>query len=482
MMRFPKGFTLLSLIVGIATGAVLLLTIVQLSSLSRVNFLKNQNTIQMYVDARGAIERLRRYVPMAGVGIEQPSSAQHASSSSAASLMQYSASPSYTPTLSPGGPAVLQDWVYVGMCTGITIGTTPSYAYTTSPSNPSQPLWCANQVSTHAPSANFMALLKGNCYYGTNPGWPIALTSLYSKGLCCANPNNNGTSSCGNPTYPVYSCGASNGSNAWAASVYQKLVKHVTATTAPANGNSGGDQITVYFANRGPANMSSYDGTTIVADTNTPPTTLNSYSFIVNNTSGILQMTQTINGVSATYTVANNVEYMAVLAGESDRIDSNNATFKTASQPMQLPEMNRYVRFNAANLYPYRITAVRIALVVRSNDNVLASAPGTPATLTLMTGSNGTPITYTPPSVDRRLRKVFVTTIYLHAYALPEFRMNCTPLPTSSSSSPAQLQTGGIPFTTITNPVTGMDQCCGGTCTSYPNYNACETQRMTNGC
>jgi hypothetical protein len=103
-----------------------------------------------------------------------------------------------------------------------------------------------------------------------------------------------------------------------------------------------------------------------------------------------------------------------------------------------------------------------------------------------MMGSNNVPITYTPPA-DRKMRKVFVTTIYLNSYALPEFRMNCVP----GTAGGYQLQTSGISFTQTA--ATANDLCCvtGGApalCTNttlttvFPTFNACEAKRMTGGC
>jgi len=481
-MRLHKGFSLLSLIVGIASSSLLLLTVGQLSSISRVNFSRNESTLQLYVDGRNAIQILRQYVPMAGVGIQQPTS-------TAAPNIQYTVLGAGigTAPLPGGGAAVLKDWVYVGMRTISNSPAPPSYTYTVSAT--SQPTWCSSQANLlkSTPSAtpatitnNFMGLQGAQCYYGSNPSWGSVAASTYLNGLCCANPSN-----ATNCAAPVYSCGASNGASLWAGSVYQKLVPHLDVPTIGAA--IGGDTLRVYFANRGPQSMKSYDNTTIPADasagppTNSPPLTLYNYTFqiVKNGTAYTLQMTDA--GSGKVYNVVNNVEYMAVLVGESDRILSKDVA-GDGTQTMQLPEMNRYVRFNAANLYPYRITAVRIALVVQSNDNVLATAAA--PTLTLMTGSNNVPITYTPPQADRKLRKVFVTTIYLNSYALPEFRMNCVP----GTSSGYQLQTSGISFTQTA--ATANDLCCvaGGApapCTSttvFPTLNACEAKRMTGGC
>jgi Type IV Pilus-assembly protein W len=481
-MRLHQGFSLLSIIVGIASSSLLLLTIAQLSSISRVNFSKNESTLQLYVDGRNAIQLLRQYVPMAGVGIQQPASA-------AAPNIRYTVlgAGAGTPPLPGGGPAVLKDWVYVGMNTIPNSPAPPSYTYAVSATP--QPTFCSSQANLlkSIPSAtpsvirnNFMGLQGAKCYYDTNPSWSTVSASTYLNGLCCANLSN-GTN-CANP---VYSCGASNGGGLFAGSVYQKLVPHLDVPTIGAA--IGGDTLRVYFSNRGPQSMKSYDGTTIPAETsagppaNAPPLTLYNYTFQIakNGSTYTLQMTDA--GSGRVYNVANNIEYMAVLVGESDRIRSKDIA-GDGTQTMQLPEMNRYVRFNAPNLYAYRITALRIALVVQSNDNVLATASA--PTLTLMTGSNNVPITYTPPQADRKLRKVFVTTIYLNSYALPEFRMNCVP----GTAGGYQLQTSGISFTQTA--ASANDLCCvtGGApapCTGttvFPTLNACEAKRMTGGC
>ncbi len=476
-MRLHKGFSLLSLIVGIATSSLLLLTTAQLSSISRANFSKNESTLQLYVDGRNAIQILRQYVPMAGVGIQQPASAAAPNSTYTVLGAGVGAAP-----LPGGGPAVLPDWVYVGMATIPASPAPPSYTYAVSAT--SQPTWCTQQANlikstpNATPAAitnNFMALQGAQCYYGTNPGWSAVSASTYLNGLCCANPNN--ATNCADP---VYSCGASNGAPAqWSGSVYQKLVPHLNVPTIGAA--VGGDTLQVYFANRGPQSMKSYDDTTIPADanagppTNSAPLTLYNYTFRVIQNNGAYTLQMTDAGSGKLYNIANNVEYMAVLVGESDRILSKDVV-GDGTQTMQLPEMNRYVRFDAANLYAYRVMAVRIALVVQSNDNVLATAPAAPTQLTLMTGSNNVPITYTPP-LDRKMRKVFVTTIYLNSYALPEFRMNCVP---GSGAGTYQLQTSGIPFSTT--PASANDLCCGGVCTQFASFALCERQRMTGGC
>ncbi|MBP6103743.1 MAG: PilW family protein [Gammaproteobacteria bacterium] len=460
-MRLNKGFSLLSLIVGVATSSLLLLTITQLSSISRANFSKNEKMIQIYVDARNAIDILRKYVPMAGVGIQQPSSAP-------VIPIQYAANTSFTaPNTAVAGAAVLRDWVYVGTYSGIT-GGAPSYTYNAPSAGLSVPLYCANTITTNQPSSHFMGLLpdltiplQHKCYYGTNPGWTPVQSSTYSRGYCC---NSSGTC-----TAPIYSCGASNASSQWAASVYQKLVSHISGTVGT---GTNSDSLRVYFSNRGPTKMKSYDGTDLNVDTNKPPLTLYNYTFQVDPASATLQMVDA--GSGKTYNIAKNVEYMAVLVGESNRIATNTVT---PNQPMELPEMNRYVRFNTGNLYPYRITAVRVALVVRSEDNVLATTPATPTTLNLMKGNNNVMITYTPPAPDRRLRKVFLTTIHLNAYALPEYRMHCSPVTVGGNY---KLKIGGIPF--VSTAWTTNDQCCASTCTSFPSFSACETQRMTGGC
>ncbi len=477
-MRLHKGFSLLSLIVGIATSSLLLLTIAQLSSISRANFFKNESTLQLYVDGRNAIQRLRQYVPMAGVGIAQPASA-------AAPNITYTVrgDGAGTQPIPGGGAAVLKDWVYVGMATIPSSPAPPSYTYPVS-SN-SQPAWCATRTNLlkNVPNAtpatitnNFMALQGAKCYYSSNPGWSSVSANTYFDGLCCANPLN--ATNCADP---VYSCGASNGAPAaWAGSVYQKLVPHLNVPSIGAA--IGGDTLQVYFTNRGPQAIQSYDGTTIPADANAgppnnaPPLTLYHYTFQVVKNNGIYALQMTDAGSGKPYNIANNVEYMAILVGESDRILSKDVE-GDGTEIMQLPEMNRYVRFDAANLYAYRITAVRIALVVQSNDNVLAAAPTSSTPLNLMLGSDNKMITYTPPT-DRKLRKVFVTTIYLNAYALPEFRMNCVP---GSGASTYQLQTSGIPFST-TFPASSNDLCCGGVCTQFSSFALCEKQRMTGGC
>ena len=289
---------------------------------------------------------------------------------------------------------------------------------------------------------------------------------------------------------PVYSCGASDGAPSpnWSAPVYQRLMQHLTVSTNTTNG--GDDILQVNFINTGPQLMTSYGGGSIPIDANKPPdpTRVNNYIFQVNNRN--LQLIEQIsNSPRNTYTIAQNIERMYVLVGESDRVLTQ---IVTGAQSTQLPEMNRYVRFSSsnryttsyasgtANLYPYRVNAVRIALVASSQDGLTPTAAAT--SMNVMRANDGTFITYTPASADRRLRKVFITTIYLNSYGLPEYRMHCA---LNSSGTNYQLKTGGIPFVQMTT----NDLCCAnnnytsspGSCTTQ-SFALCEQQRMTGGC
>ena len=137
-----------------------------------------------------------------------------------------------------------------------------------------------------------------------------------------------------------------------------------------------------------------------------------------------------------------------------------------------MPTVSRFVTYNTANLSPFRINAVRVAIVVRSQDQILFTVPAN-TTIQVLRGNDGNWITYTAPN-DRYLRKVFTRTIYLAAYGLPSYQMHCTQVGGSW-----YMKTGGIPFA---NTWTANDQCCGGSpCATY-TQNTCETERMTGVC
>lgn len=170
-------------------------------------------------------------------------------------------------------------------------------------------------------------------------------------------------------------------------------------------------------------------------------------------------------GIIPNTNITRNIEYMAVMLGESDLSSTVNSSYSA-------PQINRYVRPDTANLYEYRVSAIRVALVVRSTDQILDAVPAS-TDITLMYGNNGDPLIYTAPS-DQYMRKVFTTTIYLKNYTLPAYQTHCADV-----GGNYYLKTGGIPFS---DTWTTNDQCCGGgTCSTF-DWDTCEANRMNGGC
>lgn len=443
-LSFQKGFTLVSLLAGVVASSVLLLTIAQLASMSSRNFGRNQKIIDFYVNTRVAIQFLREQVPMAGLGIRQPRPERQTNYTS-----RYSSSPQ-------GGAAALREWVYVGDYTGFGFtGSAYYYALTASSSN-SIPQQCADLVGGGFPDRQFFGLTDSNrCYFVRDPGRNVARNPQLDPALpsqtnwtCC---DRSRSASC---PQPYYNCGVrGSGTNVRnnVMATYQKLRKHIEVTS---NG-SGGDSLKVYFTNYGPSNITTFTGGTLSPVAAQPTYVFSSYEFRVNSTKKTLEAIDSITGT--VHEVANNVEYMAVLVGESDRLTKMTIN----SQTDWIPELNRYASYSASNLYPYRITSVRIALVMRSENDVLTSA----ASATNLDLKLGNGATFTTTS-DRRMHQVFITTIYLNGYTLPAYQAFC-----AQNGSSYRLKTGGIPFDRWrTN-----DQCCD--CTNR-TYNACEERRL----
>ncbi len=450
------GVSLISLMIGVATSAFLFLMVSQLVMLAKQNYKQSQNMIILTDNARDAMTFLTNNIQMSGFGIIQPVAADTLQLNS----NSYSGSP---PT---GGAAQLNNWVYIGY-----------YQETTGPArlfpnrvitSGATPVSCATLVSTNLPTVQFFGLQScGQCWtpnagivfdktaLTTNPSDTTA-TCCISSGSSCAPPK---AANCG-----IYNCGGSL-QNA----VYQKMMQTVCVGTscagaAPSSAPNG-DSLTVYFSNPGPGVMATFTGSNLPAATTQPPDSLSSYTFYADSLTATLKAIDSFTNI--TYNMVNNIEYMAVLVGESDLYSSVNL-----STTYSVPNMSRFVTFNTANLCPYRITAIRVALVVRSQDQILPVAPVN-TTLQDLRGNNGNWITYTAPS-DRYLRKIFTKTIYLQGYGLPAYRTHCVQV-----GGAWYMKTGGIPYATTW---TANDQCCGGSpCKTY-TQNTCETQRMTGAC
>lgn len=453
-----SGLSLISLMVGLVVSAFLLLIISQLAFIARQNYVHTQNLIELYDNAREAMTFLRQNIQMSGFGILQPVSADN---------MQLN-STSYTGPPPTGGSGQLFDWVYIGYYQEnpspnrlfpnavIATGATPSS--------------CAQNMNANFSSLQFFGLQSCGQCWSPNPAGAafdksVLTVSAGDTSATCCEPAG---ASCAPPaagTCGLYNCGGSL-QNA----IYQKMMPTVCVGVNCVGADPtivpNGDVLTVYFSNPGPGLVTNFSGTDIAVSPTQPPAQLNSYTFYVDNGSSTLRTQDAaLNNV---FNITNNIEYMAVLVGESDLYSSVNL----AGSLYSVPTVSRYVSYNTANLYPYRISAIRIAFVVRSQDQILATVPANPV-LPLMLGNDGNWVNYTAPS-DRYLRKVFSMTIYLKSYGLPNYRTHCV-----NVGGVWYIKTGGIPFASTW---TANDQCCGGApCKTY-DFNTCETQRMSGGC
>lgn len=451
-----KGVSLVSLMIGVAVSAFLLLMISQLAMLAKRNYKQSQNMIGLSDNARDAMAFLTNNVQISGFGIMQPV---------AADTVQLN-STSYAGPPPTGGSGQLNNWVYIGYYRE----NTPTRLFPNQViASGATPASCATLVSANLPAVQFFGLQScGQCWTPNPAGGAFDKTLLTTNpadttatccepvGASCAPPT---TANCG-----IYNCGGSL-QNA----VYQKMMQTVCVGTNCAGADPAsvpnGDSLTVYFSNPGPGVMASFSESDLPAATTQPPGSLSSYTFYADAVTATLRAKDSFTNL--TYNMANNIEYMAVLVGESDLYSSVNL-----ETLYSVPNMSRFVTYNTANLYPYRITAIRVALVVRSQDQILPVAPANTA-LQVLRGNDGNWITYTPPR-DRYLRRIFTKTIYLQGYGLPAYRTHCTQVGGSW-----YMKTGGIPYATTW---TANDQCCGGSpCKTY-TQNTCETQRMTGAC
>ncbi len=444
--RYTRGFTLVSLLSGIVASSILLLTVAQMASMSTRSYARNQKIISFYINARTAVQFMRETVPMAGFGIRQPvPERQTAYANLNGSAVQ-------------GGPAALPEWNYVGDYSGFGFTGSALYYEFASASSDSIPERCAEAVSSGYPDRQFFGLTDANRCYFVNDSSAIARNPEFNPAspsqtdwVCC---NTAGTDAC---TAPFYSCGVRTGGSArnLPMATYQKLRRHVEVT----DNGAGGDALTVYFTNLGPSDIVTFAGTTLAPVPAQPSYVLYSYTMRVDNAEAVLQA---VDSDGTVHNVASNVEYMKVLVGESDRILDTVVN----GQTNPLPEMNRYVSYDTANLYPYRISSVRVSLVASSEDDVLTSVP---ADLDIDLGL-GDGSVYTAAS-DRKLRQPFVSTIFLNGYVLPSYQAYC-----AANGGQFRVKIGGIPFQNWTD---AKDQCCD--CTDR-GWDACEAKRMEGAC
>lgn len=281
--------------------------------------------------------------------------------------------------------------------------------------------------------------------------------------------------------------------------VYQYLMPHVTVTTNP---NGMGDQLAVIFAIRdGINNIPDCSGKYISPVAN-PITTVpimiqNKFQVAISATSGLptlqCQSMQRVNGSWSVLTqwtdIVPNIEYFRVMLGLNDNIDRNSNTASGFSST----SVNRYVATpipspvytNGAwantTADPNRILSIRLAFVARSGDALLPAAQK--PTLTLFPSSTIsplTPITYTPQTADRLLRKVFTTTIFLDAFLITDYPPHC--VAATGGSGNYYIKIGGIPWLGSVAP---SDVCCGngaGSCYYYPNFTSCESSVSIQQC
>jgi len=452
-----KGISLVTLLLGVTLAVVLFAMIGQLVYISKHNYTQAKNIIGLNDNGREAIEFIKKNAQIAGFGVLQPVAARNVQLNSS-SL-----------SVAAGGYAVIPDWVYIGYYSENP--PTAKFTNLVAGSN-STPFTCAGTMdSTLTLSAlQFFSLQSYGLCYSQNPT-PVA---PYDKSQLIANPADTTAGCCGNGSAcstPIYNCG---GTSLSQGAVYQKLMTPVcvgvncagaNAVVWPSGDGPSGDVLTVYFSNPGPSNMTTLAGQTIAPATTQPAGSLSSYTFQVDSASETLQVIDSNLGTTP-INIAGNIEYMAVLVGESDLYTAN-------TNGDLIPQMNRYVAYNTSNLYPYRIAALRVGIVVRSQDQILPSVPAN-LNIPVLLGNDGNPIVYVAPS-DQYMRQVYTTTIYLNSYKMPDYLPHCV-----NVGGNYYLKTGGIPFATTW---TANDQCCGGApCVTTTDFNTCEANRMTGTC
>ncbi len=442
-----RGFTLVSLMIGLLISAFLLLMVSQLSSLSTVNYLYTQNMTGLYDNAREALAFLRQNIQMAGYGITQPVPLP---------ATQRQALPFQTIA---GGAAVFAQWSYIG-----DFNTTSQFSVTVQASG-STPATCESAMLSSYGTTQFFGLINcSTCVAppvgGFNKSDLSLATSINGAGCCMStttNCRNRGIQPC---STPYYNCGG------FSMAVYQKNIQYLCVGSSCAGVPSGitasGDILTVYFSNPGPNTTTTFSGATIPVSTYQPPSALNSYTIYVDSATTTLKAYDSI--ANTTYNVVPNIEVMNVLVGESDLLSS---VTTSSVGTYSVPTVSRYITYNTENLYQYRISAVRVAFSARTQNQVLLTNQA--YNLTLMEGNNGTAITYA--ATDRYIRQAFTTTIFLNAYSLPVYQLHCV-----NVGGTYYMRSGGIPFATTwtTNDQTS--------CGTYTSMSACETARMSGGC
>lgn len=448
-----RGISLVTLLLGVALAVVLFAMVGQLIYISKHNYTQAKNIIGLNDNGREAIEFIKKNAQIAGFGVFQPVAARN---------VQLNSSSLSVPA---GGYAVIPDWVYIGYYSE----NPPAKLTNLVAGGNSTPLTCAGTMDSTLTlsSLQFFSLQSYGLCYSQNPSLPV---TPYDKSQLIDNPADTTAGCCGNGSAcstPIYNCG---GTSLSQGAVYQKLMTPVcvgvNCAGADAGASASGDVLTVYFSNPGPSNMTTLAGQTMTPATTQPAGSLSSYTFQVDLASKTLQVIDSNLGTTP-INIAGNIEYMAVLVGESDLYTAN-------TNGDLIPQINRYVAYNTSNLYPYRIAALRVGIVVRSQDPILPSVPVN-LNIPVLLGNDGNPIVYVAPS-DQYMRQVYTTTIYLNSYKMPDYLPHCVNFNLSGNY---YLKTGGIPFATTW---TANDQCCGGPPCGTTDFNTCEANRMTGTC
>jgi hypothetical protein len=287
---------------------------------------------------------------------------------------------------------------------------------------------------------------RANCSggYSTTPG-PIA---------CCRTGHMSCTLLGGAATY---NCGGSeNAGGLYAGWIYERVIPHVqpasasfTGTTrgsGTTNGLQNSDTLTIAFSNKSGSTMNNCTNGTIPSATGTDLGQLAYSTFTIglwNNTAATdatctslsstclpnLQCRPQLANISSTGTTSGNtlpivegIEYMKIMLGE-DLFGERDLYGSKATSP------SRWVDTANTSVDYTNVVAVRIALVVRSANPILAKA--SQPTLFLMRGASGNALTYTPSSADKYMRKVFVFTIPFTNFTHRDY-----PQPTDNASSP----------------------------------------------
>lgn len=185
-----------------------------------------------------------------------------------------------------------------------------------------------------------------------------------------------------------------------------------------------------------------------------------------------------------TLPIIEGIEYMKVMVGE-DNFGERDYTGNKATSP------SRWVELGNSSVDATNIVAIRVGIVVRSANPVLAKA--SQPTLFVMRSWSGTAATFTPSVADKYLRKVFVFTIPLSNFTHRDyFQPTISGSPSSTISapnvypSPATKTYSGTynGYSTPYNYTNGVDyerHCVGMTAAQIASYPPNGTQSPSTG-